>query len=143
MKMVPITTSNGSTASALDQPNWPCSGLLNTLHAYTAPSASWTRTAATTIHHRPRVGSRSMVESGVRELAVAISASLYLPSETGRRRSLLLVPLDAVIDTFRQTLPLRHHRVLRILGRRDAALEDAEPGQQRGRQQRQAGERGH
>jgi hypothetical protein len=40
MKIVPITTSNGSTASDLDQPNWPCNGLLNTLHAYTAPSAS-------------------------------------------------------------------------------------------------------
>ena len=56
MKIVPIATSNGSTASALLQPNSCCSGLLNTLHAYTAPSASWTSTAATTRPHRLRVG---------------------------------------------------------------------------------------
>jgi len=33
MKIVPIATSNGSTASALLQPNCSCSGALKTLHA--------------------------------------------------------------------------------------------------------------
>src|SRR3954452_5758711 len=56
MKMVPIATSKGITTSLLLQPNWPCRGLLNTLHAYTAPIASCTSTAATTMPHRPLVG---------------------------------------------------------------------------------------
>src|SRR5207248_11323653 len=39
-------------------------------------------------------------------------------------------------------LPLRHDGVLRVLGRRDATGEDAEPGERRRGQQRRTGQRG-
>src|SRR3712207_4146129 len=120
MKIVPIATSNGSTASALLQPNWSCKGLLKTLQAYTAPRASCTRTAAMTIHHRPRVGSRSTVRSEVDELAVAMSASLgdQGPAAAGPCW-VLAVAVSARSPPVDQSFALRHlraypHRSFRI-----------------------------
>src|SRR2546429_3751709 len=118
MKMVPMATSNGSTTSVLLHPNWPCSGLLNTLHAYTAPSASWTSTAAMTMPHRPFVGA-------------VLEVAMVGPPSRGLAAGLTVEPVA-----------LRYDGVLRILRRGDAGFEDAEPGGDRGRQQRRAGQCG-
>src|SRR3712207_3155145 len=124
MKIVPIANSNGSTAWVLLQPNCSCSGTLKTLHAYTAPSASWTSTAAMTIYHRPRVGPRSV--------ACAMPGLLGGSRVSGIRS----------FGTPPQPLTLGNDRVLRVLGGGDTAVEDAEPGRHRRGEQRQAGQRG-
>src|SRR6476469_5832478 len=129
---MPMATSKGTEACALDHPNasWLWIALAKTLHAYTAPMASCTSTPATRMSHRLPPG-EAVLSFRTAFVLMRLPFSSRWSGASARRRDRVVD--DAGGTTLLEPLTLRLDGVLRVDRRDHAGLEDAEAGAHGGR----------